>query len=288
MGQHVGAGVLSGGAVQFLPQPEPDRAVSPALYTADRARIRMVTQIGVVGQNQACPAVGHLAAVEASQPALGNRVGRIVVRDGVGDGPVARLRVGIAPCVGEVQLRNGPQMCVVQTIAPVVFVSHLREHRRPQVACANPLVTRPRGRAQVLGGGITGDRLLQLDTHLKRGVVCAGPQVGHRRERRHAAGGARGFVPRGRGVPKPVANRGRHRPEVALAGEHFTEGVGDVDDPDFGCVHLGRGERALDNLASQSREVAVFFGQIAREIALVATQNPHTCRTIHTPHGTPG
>ena len=85
-----------------------------------------------------------------------------------------------------------------------------------------------------------------------------------------------------------VADGGRHRPEVTLAGEHLAEGIADVDDPDVGGVHLGRGERAFDDLGGQRREVAVLFGEVAGEITLVAAEDPDACRAIHTPHGTPG
>src|SRR5262249_37675150 len=108
-----------------------------------------------------------------------------------------------------------------------------------------------------------------------------------RRQRRNTAGRAGGFMPRGGPVPQLVADRGRHRPEVALAGEHLTEGVGDMDHSDVGGVHLRRGKRVLDDLCGQGREVAVLFAEVASEIALVAAENPHTCRAVHTPHGTP-
>ena len=203
----------------------------------------MVAQVGVVDQDQSRAAVGHLAAVEAPQPALGDRVGRVVVGDRVGDRPAAGLGVGVAPRVGEVELRDRAQMRVVQAVAPVVLVGDLGEHRRPQVARVGALVSGPRGGAEMLGGGVTGHGLLQLDPDDERGVVGARPQVGHRRQRRHAARRARGFVPRGGGVPQLVAHRGRHRPEVALAGEHLAEGVSDVDDADVGGVYLRRGQR---------------------------------------------
>ena len=94
-------------------------------------------------------------------------------------------------------------------------------------------------------------------------------------------------MPGGRGVPEVVAHRGRHRAEVALAGEHLAEGIADMDHSDVGGVHFGRGECAFDDLSGQSREVAVLFGEVAGEIALVAAENPHACRAIHTRHGTP-
>jgi hypothetical protein len=75
---------------------------------------------------------------------------------------------------------------------------------------------------------------------------------------------------------------------VALAREHLAEGIADVDDPDVGGVDLGRGQRAVDDLSGQGREVAALFRQVASEITLVAPENPHTSRAIHRPHGTPG
>jgi hypothetical protein len=139
----------------------------------------------------------------------------------------------------------------------------------------------------MLGGGVSGHGFLQLDPHHERCVVGARAQISHRRQCRNAAGRARGFVPSGRGVPKVVADRGRHGAEVALAGEHLAEGIPDMDHPDVGGAHLGRSECVLDDLGGQSREVAVLLGEVAGEIALVAAKDPHACRAIHTPHATP-
>jgi hypothetical protein len=75
---------------------------------------------------------------------------------------------------------------------------------------------------------------------------------------------------------------------VTLAGEHLAEGVADVDDPDLGGVDVGRGECAVDDLGGQSSEVAAFLGEVASEIALVAAENLHACRAVHTRHATPG
>ena len=285
MRDHVG---FVGCAVQFLSQTQPDGAMPPAVDAADRARAGIVAQIAIVDQNQSRTAIGHLAAIEPAQPAFGDRVGGIVIGDRVGDRPRPGLCVGVAPRVGEVQLGDGTQMVVVQAVAPVVFVGDFVEHRRPQVASTGPLVSGPGGGAEMLGGDLAGHGFLQLDTQHQRGVVGTRPQIGHRGQCCHTAGGARGFMPRSRGVPEAVADRGRHGSEVALAGEHLAEGVGDVDDPDAGRVHTGRSEGAFDDFGGQRRVVAILLAEVAGEITLVAAENPDTCGAIHKPHATPG
>lgn len=117
----------------------------------------------------------------------------------------------------------------------------------------------------MLSRGLIGNRLLELDAYHQGGVVGTGSQV----------------------VPEFVANRGRHRPEVALAGQHLTEGGCDVNNFDGGGINGVPGERALD-VGGQRREIAARFGGVAGEIALVAAENPHAGRAAHTPHATPG
>src|ERR1700754_2521935 len=99
--------------------------------SAERARVGVVAQIRVADQNNAGTAVGHLAAVEAAQPALDDGVRVIVVGQRIRHGPCARLRVGIVSRVGEIHGGDGPQMRVVDAVAPVVFVDDSAEHVRP-------------------------------------------------------------------------------------------------------------------------------------------------------------
>ena len=124
------------------------------------------------------------------------------------------------------------------------------------------------------GGGVAGHRLLQFDADDERGAVGAGSQVGDRRQRRDAARGACGFVPRGGRVPQPVVDGGGHGAEVALAGEHLAERVGDVHDVDVGGVDFGRRECGIHHLGGQIGEVVAFAGEVAREIALIAAEDP--------------
>ena len=74
---------------------------------------------------------------------------------------------------------------------------------------------------------------------------------------------------------------GRHRPEVALLGEHLAEGSGHVYHPDVGGVDHGLGECLVDDLPGQAGEVDALPVQIAREVALIAPENPHV--TGHRP-----
>ena len=73
---------------------------------------------------------------------------------------------------------------------------------------------------------------------------------------------------------RPSLTRGGHRAEVALPGEHLAEGVADVDDVDVGGVDLGRLERVVDDLGGQVGEVVAFAGEVAREVALIAAEDP--------------
>jgi len=62
---------------------------------------------------------------------------------------------------------------VVQSVAAVVLVGNLGEHGRPQVTSALTLVSGPRGRTEMLGGGVAGHGLLEFDPHDERTVVGA-------------------------------------------------------------------------------------------------------------------
>ena len=101
-----------------------------------------------------------------------------------------------------------------------------------------------------------------------------GSQVGDRRQHRDAARCAGGLVAGGGDVPQPGVDGGRHRAEVALAGEHLAEGVGDVHHADVDGVHLGRGQRRVHHLGGQIGEVMAFAGEVAGEVALVAAEDP--------------
>ena len=170
-------------------------------------------------------------------------------------GPAAGLRVGIRSRVGEVQLGDRAQVGLVEAVPPVVLVGDAGEHAGPHEFGVGTLVADPGGRAEVLGGGVAGHGLLQLDADHQRRAVRAGPQVGDRGQRRDAARRAGRLVAGRRGVPQPVVHGGGHRAEVALPGEQLAEGVGDVHHADRGGVNACRGERGIDHFGGQVGEI---------------------------------
>jgi hypothetical protein len=61
---------------------------------------------------------------------------------------------------------------------------------------------------------------------------------------------------------------------MALPGEHLAEGIGHMDHPDVGGVDPGRGECVVHHFGRQVGEVMTFTGEVAREIALIAAEDP--------------
>ena len=182
--------------------------MAPAVDPSDGADTGMIAQVVVGDQDDARGAVGHLAAVETTQPAFDDGVdlvvdGRVAVAPGtqVGNRPIARLRIGVRLGVGEIQRGDRAQVRLVQAVPLVVFVGDPGEHARPHERGVGALVPDPRRSAEVSGGGVARHRLLQLDADHQRGLVRTGPEIGDRSQRRNAAGGARRLVARRRCVP---------------------------------------------------------------------------------------
>ena len=246
-------------------------------------RVRVVAQIVVGDQDDARAAVGHLAAVEPAQPALDHRVASSSASAmRVGHRPVPGLGVGVGAGVGEVQLGDGPQMRLVEAVAPVVLVGDSGEHVRPhelRVGCPRVRSTRRRPDA---AAAVSPGTVFSSSTPTTSAVSYAP-------DRRSAIAARAATLPDahaaswrdGRGVPQAVVTRGGHRAEVALTGEHLAEGVGDVDHLDRGGVDLGRGERGVDDLGGQVGEVQAFAGEVASEIALIAAEDPDVRGAAH-------
>jgi len=98
--------------------------------------------------------------------------------------------------------------------------------------------------------------------------------VGHRREHRHAARGARRLVPGGRLAPQVRLDGGGHRAQLALTGEQLPERVPDVNGVHVPRLQAGRLERARDRLADHVGDLKALARVIACEIALVAAGDP--------------
>ena len=118
----------------------------------------MLAQEVVAHQHHARAAVGHLTAVEAADAALDGRVDDVVVADRgqIGHPPVARLGVGVALGVGEVDGGDRAQVGVLDAEAAVVLLGDLGEHRGPEERRLGALVPGPGRRAEVLGGDVAG------------------------------------------------------------------------------------------------------------------------------------
>ena len=61
---------------------------------------------------------------------------------------------------------------------------------------------------------------------------------------------------------------------MALPAEHLAKSIGHVDNADRAAVQSGALQCVVDDLGGQRGEVAPFPGEIACEVALVATENP--------------
>ena len=163
---------------------------------------------------------------------------------------------------------------VVEAVAAVVLVGDLGEHVRPHERGVLALVADPGGGAEVLRGGVAGHRLLQLDADDERAVVCAGAQVGDGGQGSDAARRAGGFVAGGGGSHSSVVDGGRHRAEVALAGEQLAEGVADVDHVDVARRRRWPRRACRRRPRRSGRRSRGLRGEVAGEVALVAAEDP--------------
>ena len=224
------------------------------------------------------PSVIWLQSKRRNRPSIGGFASSSASGSGTVQSRVCAF--GLARALAKFSWAIARRWVVVEAVAAVVLVGDSVEHVRPHELGVGALVAGPRGGAEVLRGGVAGHGLLQFDADDERRAVCAGPQIGHRRQGRDAARRARGFVAGRGGVPQAVVHGGGHRAEVALPGEHLAEGVADVDHVDVGGVDLGRAQRVVDDLGGQIGEVEAFAGEVAGEIALIAAEDPDV-RSAH-------
>ena len=221
-------------AVELLLQAQADGAVAPAVDPADRPRIRVVAQVVVGDENDARTAVGHLAAVEAAQPALDDRVDLIVDggvavaarRSGTVQSRVCALGLvrALAKLSWAIARRWISSMPYRRSYSSATW-ANMCGHMNLASAPSWPVhAAAPRYWAAVSPGTVFSSSTPTTSAVRyapdRRSAMAA--RVGD------AARCAGGFVAGGRGVPQPVVNGGGHRAEVSLPGEHLAEGVGDV------------------------------------------------------------
>ena len=253
------------------------RCPQPSMRPIGR-RVGMVAQVVVGDQDDARAAVGHLAAVEAAQPALDDGVDLVIAVAGRRSGTV-QSRVcafGLRRALAKFSWRDGPQVGLVDAVATVVLVGDLGEHVGPHELGVGALVADPRGRAEVLGGGVAGHGLLQLDADDQRGLVGAGAQVGDRGQRRDAARRAGRLVAGRRGVPQavdarwPAWRRGGPGRRTSRR-TRCRRGPRRSSAASISRRRQRRGRRPRRSGPAKSRPSRV---QIAREVALVAAEDP--------------
>jgi hypothetical protein len=61
---------------------------------------------------------------------------------------------------------------------------------------------------------------------------------------------------------------------MALTGKHLAESIGHVNHLDVRGIDAGRREGVVHHFGGQVGEVMAFAGEVAREIALIAAEDP--------------
>lgn len=264
-------------AGQLGGQREADGAVSPAGDAGGSApaeQLRVLPHEGIRGDHHARSPVGHLAAVVAAGPALDDRVGVVVTGEALGaEPPGAGLGPRVRPGVAVGELGEPVEVHVVDPVAPVVLVGHVRERGRPHEP-RPAFVTDPGRGTEVLCGDVTRHRALQLGTHHERHVVAPRFDLGGGGQDGDAARGARRLVARRRQPPQLGIDGGRHGPEVPLPGEQLPERVAHVDRVDLRSGDPGVRQRLTRHLGDQPVDRAAIPRPVPREVALVPTQHP--------------
>src|SRR5689334_13171933 len=268
-------------AVQLRLERQPGGAMSPAGDPGPGVRARPARAEPVGNQQQAGHAVGDLGAVGAAQPPLDDGVVVVILGEAArAELPFAGLGKRVVFRIAHVELGDGVQVLVFQAVAAVVLVGQLAEHVRPHERGVLALVPDPGGRAEVLGRVFAGYIALLLDREYEDAVVAAGLDLGRGRQYGDAAGGAGGFVPRGRLAPQPRLDRGRHRAELPLPGEELAERVPDVDRFHVFRSYPGIFQRARHGLGHHVGDLQALARVVPREVTLVAARDPRV-RAAH-------
>ena len=257
-----------GGAVELLLQAQPDGAVAPAVDPPDRPHAGVVAQVVVGDEDDAGAAVGHLAAVEAAQPAFDDGVDVVVEspsrprRSGTVQPRVCAL--GLRSGVGEVQLGDRAQVGLVEAVPPVVLVGDAGEHVRPHELGVGALVPDPGRRAEVLRRRC---RRARSSPARRRPPARSGTRrTADRRSRPGSRRCPTRTRPRGATTGCPTARRARWRasrrggPDAANSSP---KALATCTTPIVGGVHARGGERGVDHFGGQVGEIEALAGQVA-------------------------
>ena len=227
--------------------------------------------------------VRHLRTVAHAQPA-GDRVGELArlevlrfVRE-----PAARLRVGVAARVREIDLRDAGQVLLFQAVTFVVHVAELPEQFGERELHALGLACVPRRGAQKIAARGRIDGLHLFDADDERHVVAAGLDLRGRHEHGDAARGAGRFVPRGRNTGQLRIDLGQKGAQVSLLAVEFGREVADVGHVHLARLDAGRREAVRDGLLDHIDDAFAFLAPVAGKIGLMASENVHGCG-----HGVP-
>ena len=123
--------------------------MSPALDTRQRVKrdsqsfgVRVRAFFG--GEKYDRRSIGDLAAVLLASAAFDDGIGDVVLAEAVLlERPPACLCIGIAPRVGEIDLRDARQIFLFQAVATIVFVGDIAEDAHPRIARILILVAMP-------------------------------------------------------------------------------------------------------------------------------------------------
>ena len=266
------------GKGELVLQEQGGRAVPPAFDARDirklqAQRARVLARQRLAGQDHAGGAVGDLAAVELAQPALDNRIQRIVFTEAaLGEAPFARLRLGVAPRVVEVDLGDARQMLVREAVAFLVLGADPIEQERPGKIAVRRFPALPGGGAQVPGAGSTVGAAHKLQADNTGRVVVSGFDVAQGTEHGDGPGSAGGFVARGGNMRQLRKNVAEKAADKALAAKQLGHEVAHMPHFDPRRVQRGIRDPGFHDLAEHGEQVQALAMPVAREVRLRAPQ----------------
>ena len=262
------------------------RCGAPSRRFAPSGRaVRMVAQVVVGDQDDARAAVGHLAAVEATQPALDDRVDLVVVvgrrRSGTAQPRVCAL--GLRGALAKFSAAIARRWVVVEAVPTVVLVGDAREHVRPhELRVDSPSCPIHAAAPRCCGRRVARHGLLQFDADHQRGVGRR--RTADRRSRPASRRCPTRTPPRGGTTGCPTARRARWPASLRGgpgAANSSPNALATCTTSISAASSPARGEGGVDDLGGQVRRNRGPRGSGCGEVALVATENPDVRGAAH-------